>query len=74
MKMGIKRICNSISGSILLNSYKIYVLPVNKYGICCNVYTKTQIDTIANVQSNITNYICYKLGFTDLSYKQRLEQ
>ena len=68
----IKKICKRCDGWTHLALYRTYVLPILEYCFGCWAPTKTQMERKEKVQRKFTKFVCYKLGFEDLSYNHRL--
>jgi len=49
------------------------LLSLLEYANLCWIPNNTQINEIESVQRQITKFICYKNGLTNLTYHQRLE-
>ena len=67
----IKKICKRCDGWTHLALYRTYVLPILEYCFGCWALTKTQMER-KEKERKFTKFVCYKLGFEDLSYNHRL--
>ena len=70
----LRNVCNRVNGKSFLKLYTSYVLPILEYSNLSLVLTQTQSDRLEKIQRKITKFICYRLGFTDLSYDERLKK
>jgi hypothetical protein len=69
----IKNICKRVNGSVFLNLYKTYILPILEYSNLCLTLNKTQTKQLEKIQRTITKFICWKNGENDINYVQRLK-
>ena len=69
----LNKLCSYANADIFLKLYKSYLLSLLEYANLCWIPNNTQISEIESVQRQITKFICYKKGLTNLTYQQRLE-
>jgi hypothetical protein len=69
----LKRICENGNYTVFLRLYKSYILPLIDYCNICWIRSNNQIDSIERIRRQITKFICCKMGYYNLSYKDRLK-
>ena len=67
-------LCKRVNGKTFLKLYNVYIKPILEYSNLSIVLTDTQSERLEKVQRKISKFICFKLGFFNLNYCQRLEK